>query len=121
MFNSILQGATDTGTDLRLWRALGWHVAFTWPWNSVLRSNLIASQTYFGSDEISNAYGRFWSGRADEFVPNKRIDQAGVNLLWSITKNVEAGIEYFWGRRTTFNDEEGIQHRINTMIQYNFF
>ncbi|MFZ4437096.1 MAG: hypothetical protein ACOYOS_01585 [Syntrophales bacterium] len=34
---------------------------------------------------------------------------------------MEAGIEYFWGRRITFDDEEGTQHRINTMIQYNFF
>jgi hypothetical protein len=50
-----------------------------------------------------------------------RIDQAGVNLFWSVTNNVEAGIEYFWGRRITFANEEGIQHRINTMIQYNFF
>jgi hypothetical protein len=121
MFNSIMQGATDTGTDLRLWSAMGWHVGYTFPWSATLRSNLIASQTYFGTDEISNAYGRFWSGRADEFVPNKRIDQASVNLLWGISKNVEAGIEYSWGRRITFSDEEGIQHRINTMIQYNFF
>jgi hypothetical protein len=121
MFNSIMQGATDTGTDLRLWSAMGWHVGYTFPWSATLRSNLIASQTYFGTDEISNAYGRFWAGRADEFVPNKRIDQASVNLLWGISKNVEAGIEYSWGRRITFSDEEGIQHRINTMIQYNFF
>jgi hypothetical protein len=121
MFNSILQGATDTGTDLRLWSAMGWHIGYTFPWTPTLRSNFIASQTYFGTDEISNAYGRFWSGRADEFVPNKRIDQASVNLLWGITKNVEAGIEYSWGRRITFSDEEGTQHRINTMIQYNFF
>jgi hypothetical protein len=121
MFNSVLQGATDTGTDLRLWRAMGWHIGYTLPWSASFRSNFIASQTYFGTDEISNAYGRFWSGKADEFVPNKRIDQAGVNLLWGITKNVEAGIEYSWGRRITFADEEGTQHRINTMIQYNFF
>ena len=121
MFNSVLQGATDTGTDLRLWRAMGWHIGYTLPWSASFRSNFIASQTYFGTDEISNAYGRFWAGKADEFVPNKRIDQAGVNLLWGITKNVEAGIEYYWGRRITFADEEGTQHRINTMIQYNFF
>ncbi|MCX5818700.1 MAG: DcaP family trimeric outer membrane transporter [Deltaproteobacteria bacterium] len=121
MFNSVMQGATDTGTDLRLWRAMGWHIGYTLPWSSALRSNFIASQTYFGTDEISNAYGRFWSGKADEFVPNKRVDQASVNLLWGVMKNVEAGIEYSWGRRITFADEEGTQHRINTMIQYNFF
>lgn len=121
MFNSVMQGATDTGTDLRLWRAMGWHIGYTLPWSSALRSNFIASQTYFGTDEISNTYGRFWSGKADEFVPNKRVDQASVNLLWGVMKNVEAGIEYSWGRRMTFADEEGTQHRINTMIQYNFF
>ena len=121
MFNSIMQGATDTGSDLRLWNAMGWHIGYTLPWSSTLRSNLIASQTYFGTDDISNAYVRFWSGKADEFVPNKRIDQASINLFWSITRNVEAGIEYSWGRRTTFGDEEGNQHRLNTMIQYNFF
>jgi hypothetical protein len=121
MFNSILQGATETGKDLRLWSAMGWHIGYTFPWSSALRSNLIASQTYFGSDDVANTYRRFWAGKADEFVPNKRIDQASVNLLWGITKSIEAGIEYSWGRRITFADEEGIQHRINTMIQYNFF
>jgi len=121
MFNSILQGATDTGADLRLWRAMGWHVGYTFPWSASLRSNFIASQTYFGTDDISNASGRFWVGKADEFVPNKRIDQAGVNLIWGITKNVEAGVEYSWGRRFTFGGEEGTQSRFNTMIQYNFF
>ena len=122
MFNSILQGATDTNTDLRLWRAMGWHLAYTWPWSSALRSNFIFSQTYFDSDDVSNTFMRSrFLGVVDELVPNKRVDQAGVNLLWSITKNVEAGIEYFWGRRVTFGDEEGVQHRINTMIQYNFF
>jgi outer membrane murein-binding lipoprotein Lpp len=124
MFNSILQGATETGTDLRLWRALGWHVGYTLPWSAALRSNFIVSQTYFGTDDVSNTFRRnIFSGATgvDELVPNKRIDQAGVNLLWGITKNVEAGIEYSWGRRITFADEEGTQHRINTMIQYNFF
>lgn len=122
MFNSILQGATDTNTDLRLWKAMGWHVAYTFPWSADLRSNFIVSQTYFDSDDVSNTFRRgIFLGGVDELVPNKRIDQASVNLFWGITKNVEAGVEYSWGRRTTFGDEEGIQHRINTMVQYNFF
>jgi hypothetical protein len=122
MFNSIMQGATDVGTDLRLWDAMGWHIGYTLPWSSSLRSNFIASQTYFGADKISNTFLRSkWLGVADEFVPNKRIDQASANILWSITKKVETGIEYSWGRRITFSDEKGIQHRINTMIQYNLF
>ncbi len=132
MFNSIMQGATETGTDLRLWRAMGWHLGYTLPWSSSLRSNFIISRTTFSEDTAANNYVRSqvpfgstvppgWLGKADEFIPNKQVDQAGVNLFWGITKNVEAGIEYFWGRRITFGDEEGIQHRINTMMQYNFF
>jgi hypothetical protein len=120
MFNSIMQGATDTGTDLRLWTALGWHVGYTMPWTSSLRSNLIFSQTYFNADDAANRFLRNqWLGRADEFVPNKRIDQAFVNLFWGVVKNVEVGVEYAWGRRYTFGDEEGTQHRINAMVQYN--
>ncbi len=122
MFNSILQGATETGTDLRLWDATGWHIGYTFPWNAELRSNFIASQTYFGTDEVSNTFTRSqWVGVVDEFVPNERIDQVSFNLFWTITRNVETGIEYSWGRRTTFDDEEGTQNRINTMIQYNYF
>jgi len=121
MFNAILQGATETGSDLRLWNAVGWHAGYTLPWTSTLRSNIIASQTYFSADDSANNYARFWLGKYDEFVPNKRIDQGSINLFWLIQKNVEAGIEYSWGRRTTFGDEEGIQQRINTMMQYSFF
>jgi hypothetical protein len=122
MFNAILQGATDIGTDIRLWRAIGWHIGYTFPWSAAFRSNFVLSQTCFGTDDPANTFVRNkWSGAADEFVPNKRIDQASVNLFWDIIKNVEAGLEYSWGRRLTFGDEEGVQHRINTMIQYNFF
>ena len=81
-----------------------------------------ASQTYLRTDGIANAFARsIGSGVVDEFVPNKRIDQASFNLLWGVTRYVEAGVEYSWGRRITSGDEEGIQHRINTMIQFNYF
>jgi hypothetical protein len=52
-------------------------------------------------------------------VPNKRVDQAFVNLFWNATKNIEVGLEYAWGQRLTFSNERGTQQRINAMIQYN--
>jgi hypothetical protein len=121
MFNSLLQGATETGTDLRLWKAMGWHLGYTYTWNSSLRSNFIISQTTFGTDRAADAYLRTaWLGKADEFIPNKRIDQAYVNLFWKVVNNVETGIEYAWGKRVTFGDEKGTQQRINSVIMYNF-
>lgn len=119
MFNSITQGATDTGTALYLWKAAGMHLGYTMPWTSALRSNFILSRTVFGKNDAANTSQRSWSGYADEFVPNKRIDQAFVNLFWNVTKNVETGLEYGWGERETFGREYGVQQRINAMIQYN--
>jgi hypothetical protein len=121
MFNSLLQGATETGTDLRLREAIGWHVGYTHPWTSSLRSIFIISQTSFGADRTADAFLRdAWLGKADEFIPNKRVDQAFVNLFWKVVKNVEIGIEYSWDRRVIFGDEKGTQQCINTVVMYNF-
>ncbi|CAH2030040.1 DcaP family trimeric outer membrane transporter [Trichlorobacter ammonificans] len=119
MFNSIMQGAADTGRDLLLWRAAGFHLGYTQPWTATLRSNVILSRTVFGANASADAYQRSaWAGKVDEFVPNRRVDQAFVNLFWSVTKNIETGIEYAWGERETFAGERGRQQRINAMIQY---
>lgn len=120
MFNAVLQGATETGTSLQLWKAVGSHLGYTMPWTPSLRSNIILSRTVFANNATADAYQRgIWLGAADEFVPNKRVDQAFVNLFWNVTKNIETGIEYAWGERLTFGGERGIQQRINAMIQYN--
>lgn len=120
MFNAIMQGATDTGAGLQLWKAAGAHLGYTMPWTPTLRSNFILSRTVFANNAAADAYQRgIWSGKVDEFVPNKRVDQAFVNIFWNITRNVETGLEYAWGRRLTFNGERGTQQRINAMIQYN--
>lgn len=120
MFNAVLQGATETGTSLQLWKAVGSHLGYTMPWTPTLRSNFIVSRTVFANNATADAYQRTnWLGKVDEFVPNKRVDQAFVNLFWNVTKNIETGIEYAWGERLTFGGERGTQQRINAMIQYN--
>ncbi len=120
MFNAIMQGATETGTSLQLWKAAGSHLGYTMPWTPTLRSNFILSRTVFANNATADAYQRgIWLGAVDEFVPNKRVDQAFVNLFWNVTKNIETGIEYAWGERLTFGGERGTQQRINAMIQYN--
>jgi hypothetical protein len=120
MFNSIMQGATETGDELLLWNALGWHVAYNLPWTSSVRSNFIFSRSTFSANDPADTFQRKgWLGKVDEFIPNKQVDQAFVNLMWGVVKNVETGIEYTWGNRETFGDEKGTQQRISAMIQFN--
>lgn len=120
MFNSILQGATETGTELLLWNAVGWHLGYTLPWTSSVRSNFIFSRSEFSANEPADTFQRDgWLGKVDEFIPNKVVEQAFVNLLWAVAKNVETGIEYTWGNRVTFGDEKGTSQRISAMVQFN--
>lgn len=119
MFNSILQGAIDTGTTIRTWRASGWNLGYTHVWNPAVRSNLVLSQTRFGSDAAANTAQRAL-GNVDLF-PNKAIDQVSVNTFWGVAKNTEIGLEYSYGKRLTFNNEVGTQNRINATAHYNFY
>ncbi len=122
MFNSVLQGATEIGTDLRLWKATGWHLGYTQPWTPSLRSNFIVSRTTFNADPAADAFQRaVWLRVVDEFIPNRRVDQAFVNLFWGVAKNTELGIEYGYGRRATFGLEAGTQRRLNATAMYNFY
>lgn len=122
LFNSVLQGATASGNDLRLWKAAGWHLGLTHPWNAALRSNFIVSQTRFGRDPVADAALRAaWLGVIDDFVPNRRVDQAFLNTFWGIDKNIELGLEYAWGKRRTFGSESATQERINATVNVNFY
>ncbi len=122
LFNSVLQGATAIGSDLRLWKAAGWHLGLTHPWNAALRSNVIVSQTRFGRDVAADAALRAaWLGVIDDFVPNRRVDQAFLNTFWGIEKNIELGLEYAWGKRRTFGSESATQERINATVNVNFY
>ncbi|MBI3524606.1 MAG: porin [Betaproteobacteria bacterium] len=119
MLNSLIQGAADVGSEIRLWRATGWHLGYTHVWAPAVRSNFIVSQTHFASDAKLDAFGR-GLGSAD-LVPNKKIDQVFLNTFWGIAKNTELGLEYAYGKRTTFGPEVGTQERVNATVHYNFF
>jgi len=113
-FNAILQSGFDTGTEIQLWKTVGYHAGFTHNWLPNLRSNLIWSQTFFERNapifETPDVPGALF---------NKRVDQAFVNTFWGFTKNCEVGLEYAYGQRRTFADEKGTQHRINATFHYN--
>lgn len=119
MLNSLVQGAIDDGKSIRLWNAAGWHLGYTHAWNTKLRSNLIGSQTYFQKDDAANIAQRALG--SEDLYPNRRLDQVYLNTFWAFEKNAELGLEYAWGKRTTFNDEVGTQQRINATVRYSFY
>lgn len=119
MLNSAVQGGIDNGNEIRLWKAAGWHLGYTHAWNTKFRSNLIVSQTTFGKDDSANKAQRALG--SEDLYPNRKVDQAYVNTFWAVEKNMELGLEYAWGKRTTFNDEVGTQNRVNATVHYNFF
>jgi hypothetical protein len=111
MLNSLGQGAYDDGSQIRLWRAVGGHVGYTHVWSPVARSNLILAHTRFSGDSTLEALN-------DQ---NKKINEALINAFWTVAKNTEVGLEYAYGRRTTFAGDEGTQNRVNATLHYNLF
>jgi hypothetical protein len=117
--------AVDTGTGLKLWQAVAYHIGYTHVWNPKFRSNLVWSQTFIGRNGIAAVNATIdpatgYINNSDD-VSNKRIDQAFVNTFWSFAKNAEVGLEYAYGRRKTFDGNTGREDRINASVHYNFF
>ncbi|MFY0578565.1 DcaP family trimeric outer membrane transporter [Cystobacter fuscus] len=123
MFNSLLQGAFDTGDQIELWRSYAYHIGLTHAWSPVLRSNVIWTQTFFAeNDRLETAQRAFSEGSGTtDFIPNKRIDQLFVNTFWKFTKNTEVGLEYTYGKRTTFGPEKGTMHRVNALFRFSLY
>ncbi|MQY51949.1 hypothetical protein HCX48_11260 [Rhodocyclus tenuis] len=116
--NSAYQRAYDDGSSIHLWKAVGAHVGYTHVWNSTVRSNLILAHTKFTGDSTTEALTDNATGG---LAVNKKIDEALINTFWGVAKNTEVGLEYAYGKRTTFAGDTGTQNRINATIHYNLF
>jgi hypothetical protein len=123
-FNALLQGAFDTGDQIELWRSYAYHVGLTHAWSPQVRSNVIWTQTFFSENDRLEAAQRAFSvtgAGTTDFIPNKRIDQLFVNTFWKFTKNAEVGLEYTYGKRSTFGPERGTQHRVNALARFTLY
>ncbi|HWL87110.1 MAG TPA: DcaP family trimeric outer membrane transporter [Polyangiaceae bacterium] len=119
------QGVTDTGSDAAggfvLWDAIAYHVDYTHVWSPILRSNVVWSQTYFKNNGTVIYTGT--DANVDNL--NSRIDQLFINTFFTLTKQVEFGLEYSFNQRHTFSavddQSHGTQHRIASYAHFNFF
>jgi hypothetical protein len=112
-------GVSATG-EFRLWKSLAYHIGYTHVWNSMLRSNLVWSQTFFGENDIVPIVA---AGPDGVGANNKIIYQAFVNTFWTFAKNAEFGVEYVYGLRHTYAavNANGRENRLNASLHFNIY
>ncbi|MFW1843609.1 DcaP family trimeric outer membrane transporter [Acinetobacter pittii] len=86
-------------------------VGYMKKWNSKLRSSFSLGGIWYEDNSLFS-----------EFNPNqnKQLINASANLLWQPIENVDFGMEYTYGQRTTFSGMDGDLSRINLMTKYSF-
>lgn len=77
-------------------------------WNAAFSSLLV-----YNTGFVNNSDGQ--PGNA-----LKRADYAAANLVWHFAENAFAGVEYLWGLRRDFDDEEGTANRLQLSVRYSF-
>ena len=119
------QGASvnPAGDDFILWKAMAYHVNYTHVWSPMFRSNVTFSQTF-----LANNHTVIYTGdTANVNNLNSRIEQLFVNTYFTLSKQVEFGLEYMFNNRHTFGPDSdpsgttGTQHRVSTSAHFNFF
>ena len=136
------QGVTDTGERFVLWDALGYHVNYTHVWNTQFRSNIVWSQTFFGNNGASSStrpYAPTINPQTLDIVDpevNRQLEELYVNTFWTLNRQVEFGLEYAFGQRHTFGNDDatgpcvpgilcasevGTMHRVTSTARFNLF
>lgn len=86
-------------------------IGYSHKWSPKVRSTLAAGAIWYKDD---NAFAE----RAPTL--NKQLYNVIVNSFYTPTKNVDLGVEYTYGQRKTFQDQEGDYSRLNLMAKYSF-
>ncbi|WP_288397763.1 DcaP family trimeric outer membrane transporter [uncultured Acinetobacter sp.] len=86
-------------------------IGYSHKWSPKVRSTLAAGAIWYKDD---NSFAE----RAPTL--NKQLYNVIVNSFYTPTKNVDLGVEYTYGQRKTFQDQEGDYSRLNLMAKYSF-
>ncbi|MFC2996266.1 DcaP family trimeric outer membrane transporter [Acinetobacter sichuanensis] len=80
-------------------------------WNDKFRSTFSIAQLKYENDSDFSE---------NNLEQNKKMINVVSNLFWSPTSNIDMGVEYTYGKRTTFSDLYGELSRINLLAKYSF-
>ncbi|MFT3760215.1 DcaP family trimeric outer membrane transporter [Thauera sp.] len=121
LYNGLVQQAVATDEGIRLWKGWGAHLGYTHKWSDILRSTAAVAYTRFTADETANAAQlAAVGGPLSDFAPNRELRQIFLSTLWSPYRNVDVGLDYTYGQRETFQDDEGTISRLSAMMRYRF-
>ncbi len=107
-WGSLLQGAVLTTSGISLFKSDGFHIGYTHNWSGTQRSNFAYSAVNFSDNP-----------NATVNESNKKLSQMHLNLISSVAKNTELGIEYAYGKRTLMNPTAanyGLEKRLNLAL-----
>ena len=83
---------------------------------------LMGSYEHHWSDEHRSTVGYAWGeGDIPDGAPptsNEELAYGFANLIWQFMPRAWVGLEYLYGERGTFDDEEGDAHRIQFALRY---
>jgi hypothetical protein len=121
MYNGLTQQAVETADGIRLWKGWGAHLGYTHKWSDKLRSTAALAYTRFDEDDAANAAQlAAVGGRLSDFAPNRTLRQGFINAFWNPYPSVDVGLDYTYGQRETFQDDEGTVSRLSGMVRYRF-
>lgn len=116
-FQDLYQGGLDMtpGADGKLQAVKAWGGYAGIQYN--ITPNLFATTTYSHVRTYADPY----TGAATPWSAQYKYAQyALANLIWTITPQVQTGIEYIYGRRVNNSTAQAHDSRIQTMLQITF-
>ena len=128
--------------QINLVPSIGYHLGFTHVWPKGFRSSVVWAQTFNLNPDPSVGYSKAMVSIANLAVPLPiaNTHQLFINTFWSFLPNASAGLEYSYGKWTSYtqrNENDGLtptttvstagsyqtgtQHRLTLLFTYNFY
>ena len=103
-----VSAATDGDGNLEALREAGVTVGLEHRWNAAFSSLVVYN------------FGRVDNELGQPLTSIQNTDYFAANLLWHFTDKAFAGVEYLWGLRKDFSEEEGTANRLQFSVKYAF-
>ncbi len=107
-FRGGLSAGLDENGNLEALPESGITIGYEHQWNSSFSSLILYNQ------------GRVDNTEGQPLDAIKGADYVAANLLWHFADRALVGVEYLWGLRKDYNDEDGTANRIQFSVKYAF-
>lgn len=107
-FRGGMSAALNQAGELEALTDLGYTIGYERHWSPSLYSIFV-----YNHGEVDNTEGQ--PGSAVTLV-----SYAAADLIWNFTEKAFVGVEYMWGVRKDFNENDGTANRIQFSVKYAF-